>query len=283
MKASIRVASLTLGGAGQKTLAAMQAHGMRNDGTSQKRKVRETEPLVYGSLDLQTAFKSHIEGCRMNSSLKRPVMHALVQFPTSIPINEKNEKAMLQLAVKFINEHHGGDAVFAARLDRDESGRHTVDVFYAPKYIKKTKLHGEELWISNSKHGKMLCERHREEIERRHGGVFTTGPRQVGIALQAELYNFLRSKKLNLEDRHEKDHSSPDRLEPETFKVLAENKRLRHENKKLYEENTLLKMGQAMLRRMINRFKSNAEKNLSLEDPEITEDLTDQQAPKPRL
>lgn len=268
MGASIRAASLTLGGAGQKTLASMQAHGMRNDGTSRKRKVRDVEPLVYGSLDLKTAFKDHIKGCRMNSSLKRPVMHALVQFPTSIPITEKNEKVMLKLAVKFINQHHGGDAVFAARLDRDEDGRHTVDVFYAPKYVKETKQHGEELWISNSKHGKLLCERHRDEIERRHGGTFLTGPRQVGIALQAEWYNFLRSKHLEIENRKEKDHSKPDRLEPETYKILADNKGLRDQLKKLFEENKALKHSQAILRKMINKFKISSEKNVTQEETE---------------
>lgn len=266
MGASIRAASLTLGGAGQKTLAAMQLHGMRNDGTSRKRRVRDQEPLVYGSLDLQTAFKSHIEGCRMNSSLKRPVMHALVQFPTSIPINEKNEMVMLNLAVKFINQHHGGDAVFAARLDRDEDGRHTVDVFYCPKYLKKTKQHGEELWISNSKHGKELCERHRAEIERRHGGKFLTGPRQVGIALQAEFYNFLRSKNLELKDRVEKENSRPDRLEPEDYKIKAEMKNLRSQIHSLMEENKMLKIGQAALRKIINRFKSTSENNIQQEE-----------------
>lgn len=75
----------------------------------------------------------------MNAGLKRPAMHAIIQFPPQIRISEANERKMLQLAVQFINKTHGGDAVFAARLDRDEDGRHTVDVFYSPKYVKETK------------------------------------------------------------------------------------------------------------------------------------------------
>ena len=41
---------------------------------------------------------------------------------------------MLRHAVAFANGYHGGDAVFAARLDRDEEGRHTVDVFLMPRH-----------------------------------------------------------------------------------------------------------------------------------------------------
>ncbi|MEJ5143688.1 hypothetical protein, partial [Gluconobacter albidus] len=62
---------------------------------------------------------------------------------------------MLNEAVAFINASHGGRAVFRARLDRDEVGRHGVDVFYAPKYEKVTRR-GKvvEDWISLSKFGK---------------------------------------------------------------------------------------------------------------------------------
>ena len=254
MHASIRVNSLTLSGKGHKTLPGMQAHGMRLDGSSKRRKVRNVEPLVYGSLDLQTAYSDHVKGCRMNAGLKRPAMHAIIQFPPQIRISEANERKMLQLAVQFINKTHGGDAVFAARLDRDEDGRHTVDVFYSPKYVKETKK-GSEMWISTTKHGKELCERHRGEIERRHGGTFSTSPRQVGIALQAELYDFLRSKNLRLADRKEKDNSRPDRLEPEEYKTQAEIRNLRGQVKALLDENKVLKTGQKVLRNMVEKFR----------------------------
>lgn len=226
MKGSVRAASLTLSGSGDKCLGTMEKHGKRQDRTSQDRKVRDVEPLVYGSLDLRSAYDDHVDGARMNKSLKRPVMHALVQFPTQIKINTKNEQKMLDLAVKFINDSHGGDAVFAARLDRDEEGRHNVDVFYAPKYLKKTKSRGEEIWISTTKHGKELCEKHRDEIVTRHrDGEFTTGPRQVGIALQEEFHQFMARHGVNLQARQKKDLPGPDRDSPEVYKAKMEQKK----------------------------------------------------------
>lgn len=233
MKTSVRIASLTLGGSGPKSLGSMSAHGMRLDGTSRRRRVRDVDPLVHGGLDLRALYDAHVAGCRMNRGLKRPVMHALVQFPPELPITPENEQKMLRHAVAFIDQTHGGKAVFAARLDRDEAGRHSVDVFYAPKYEKRTKARGVETWVSTTKHGKELCGRHRTEIERRHGGSFSTGPRQVGIAMQAELHRYLTDVGLRLEARTEKPNSAPDRLEPEAFgayrDALAAARRLREQ------------------------------------------------------
>jgi len=219
MSVSVRIASLSLGGSGSKTLGAMEAHGKRQDSTSQHRRVRDREALVYGSLDLREAYDDHVKGCRMNKGLKRPALHALVQFPTKTKITEKNERVMLKAAVAFINETHGGDAVFSARLDRDEAGQHTVDVFYSPKYEKVTKFRGSEMWISTSKHGKEICHKHREEIERRHGGKFLTGPRQVGIAMNSEWRSFLGRYGVDLAPKKEKESSRPDRVEPEALKA----------------------------------------------------------------
>lgn len=222
MKASVRISSLTLGGSGPKTLASMESHGKRQDRTSQARRVRDRDPLVFGSLDLRDAFDGHVDGCRMNKGLKRPVMHALVQFPKQLQVNEASERMMLDAAIDFINSTHGGDAVFSARMDRDEEGQHSVDVFYSPKYEKRTKSRGAETWISTSKHGKELCHRHRAEIERRHGGRFLTGPRQVGIAMQSEFRAYLARHGIKLDAKVEKDHGRNDRVEPEIFKAKAD-------------------------------------------------------------
>lgn len=216
MKAAVRIHSLTLNGSGPKSLPLMEKHGKRLDGTSKARKVRDMSPLVYGSLNLREAYDRHVAGARMNKGLKRPVLHALVQFPREIRVTPQNEQKMLQMAINFINSSHGGRAVFAARLDRDETGRHTVDVFFAPRYQKSTKTHGNQDWISTSKHGKDLCHKHRDEIERRCGS-FNTRPRAVGMALQAEFHDYLRRMGLKLEDRTEKAILAPDRLEPEAL------------------------------------------------------------------
>lgn len=221
MKASIRVHSLSTGGSGSKTVSGMTAHGMRQDWTSKQRQVEEAKhlkPLVFGGLDIQRMFEKHTSGCSFNKANKRPVLHALLQFPTEIPATEANQKRMMKAAVKFINLTHGGDAVFAARLDRDEKNQHHVDVFYSPKYEKKTKT-GSKIWVSTTKFAKALCLKHRAEIEERHPqGKFSNGPRQQGMSLQSEFALFLKQAlKLKIEPKKRKDYLAPDRLEPEAF------------------------------------------------------------------
>lgn len=227
MKAMIRVNSLTLGGSGPKTLHSMEVHGKRADQTSKKRRVRDVAALVYNTLDLRQAYDTHMTGVRTNAGMKRPVLHAIIKFPNQLKIDASTEKKMLAAAVNFIDTTHGGHAVFAARLDRDEAGQHVVDVFYAPKYEKVTKTRkGDEVrtwWMSTTKHGKDLCEKHREEITSRNDErKFTTGPRQVGIALQSELYEYLGSKGLTLTPKTPKNDPRPDRQETEAYKATKD-------------------------------------------------------------
>jgi len=227
MKTMIRVNSLTLGGSGSKTLRSMEDHGKRNDKTSKKRRVRDVEALVYNTLNLRQAYDTHMIGVLTNTSMKRPVLHAIIKFPNELKVDASNEKKMLSTAVNFINTTHGGRAVFAARLDRDEEGQHVVDVFYAPKYEKVTKTRkGEEVrtwWMSTTKHGKDLCEKHRDEIKSRNDErKFTTGPRQVGIALQSELYDYLGKKGLTLTPKTPKNDPRPDRQETEAYKATKD-------------------------------------------------------------
>jgi len=220
MKAAIRINSLTLTGAGPQSLSVMEKHGKRQDKISKDRQVREVEPLVYGTLDLTAAYQKHVEGARISKGLKRPVLHALVQFPTELKITPELEQKMLDHAVRFIQRAHGGDAVFAARLDRDEEGQHTVDVFFAPKYVKRTKTGKEALWISTTKHGKELARKHEAEIRRRNeDGKFSTSPRSVGMALQSELIEYLTGLNLKIEPKNEKADPRPDRDEPEIYKM----------------------------------------------------------------
>ncbi|MDA5558576.1 hypothetical protein, partial [Shimia sp. MMG029] len=115
-------------------LANMERHGKREDTSGQQWRIRDAEPLVYGSLDLADARKAHMLGVKQSGC--SACIHALVQFPTGLldGANEDHQRAMLGHAVEFLNGYHGGDAVFAARLDRDEKGRHTADVFLLPRY-----------------------------------------------------------------------------------------------------------------------------------------------------
>lgn len=215
MKASVRVVSLTTEGLGKQ-----EKHGKRLDDTSQMRRINDNPPLVMGGLDLQDLYFQHIKGCKKNASLKKATQHALLQFPIDLKPTEKNQQEFLKASVEFINKTYGGNAVFAARLDRDEAGKHCVDVFFVEKYIKTTKARGEELWISNSKHGKELCERHRAEITRRCKKGFNTGPSAVGMALQSEFRDFLTSKyNFKLDAKKQKTSKKKDRLSPEAYKI----------------------------------------------------------------
>lgn len=233
MKASVRCNSLTLDGPGNKTLVAMELHGKRLDKSSLGRVIRDRLPLVYGSLDLRATYDRHMAEVKQNAGVKRPVLHFLIRFPPEILGDDPpgpyagrsvDERKMIMAgqAVDFINATHGGNAVFAARVDRDEVGETIVDIFASPIYEKVTKRKTER-WASPTKFGKDLCEKHRNEIERRNNGRFATGPRHVGISLQAEFAQFFeRVNGAPLVSRVPKDARPPDRLEIEAWKAIAE-------------------------------------------------------------
>lgn len=233
LKGAVRVNALTLGGSGSKSLPGMEDHGKRQDAISQHRAVSRRRPLVYRTLDLRTAYEHHVDGAKMNAGATKPVLHMIVQYPdmsgpgAPAPFREaKNVRArqqlMLDQAVRFANESHGGNAVFAGRVDRDEKGQWTVDLFLAPRYEKITKTgksSGE--WVSTTKFGKELAEKHQDYIRSRHTDAKgkLTGPRHVGIALQAEFREFFERENGVVLVFTEKDHHEPDRLEPEAFAV----------------------------------------------------------------
>jgi hypothetical protein len=211
----------------------MEAHGKRQDAISQHRAINRRRPLVYRTLDLRAAYEHHVDGAKMNAGATKPVLHMMVQYPdmsgpdAPAPFREaKNMRArqqlMLDQAVKFANESHGGNAVFSGHVDRDEKGQWTVDLFLAPRYEKITKTgksSGE--WISATKFGKELAEKHQDYIRSRHKDAKgkLTGPRHVGIALQAEFREFFERENGVALVFTEKDHHEPDRLEPEAFAV----------------------------------------------------------------
>lgn len=239
MKAAVRVNALTLGGSGTKSLPGMEDHGKREDDISKHRAVSRRRPLVYQTLDLRAAYEHHVDGAKMNAAATKPVLHMIVQYPdmsgpdAPAPFRAaKNvrarQKLMLDQALRFANESHGGNAVFAGRVDRDEKGQWTVDLFLAPRYEKITKTgksSGE--WVSATKFGKELAEKHQDYIRSRHKNAKgkLTGPRHVGIALQAEFREFFERENGVALTFTEKDHHEPDRLEPEAFaaaKIKAE-------------------------------------------------------------
>ena len=218
---------------GMAELAAMEKHGKRLDDSSARRVIRDTSPLVHGSLDLRDRYDAHMEGIRQNAKATKPVLHFIVRFPDDLLEGPKmgrfegskadRQKMMLAQAVAFINQTHGGSAVFAARVDRDELGESIVDVFASPRYEKRTKRTPADeagvMWASATRFGKELAEKHEDEIRRRHPEAKAgrlTAPRMVGIALQSDFAAwFQKVNGVALAPKVEKGTSAPDRLEKE--------------------------------------------------------------------
>lgn len=238
-------------------LSAMENHELRNDLAGEKRSVRKgpdgeaVPPLLYDPYGtgltkggLVKAHAEHIDGARVNKAASKIARHAFLQFPTDLDITPETEQMMLDQAVEFVNQTHGGRAVFRGRLDRDEEGRHGVDVFFAPRYAKTTKR-GTTDWISLTKFGKKLAvERfgQKPKIKRNKTGEFETvtddegNPVMVdcdskhyqGKALQDLWYEHLRDE-VGLEwvvRGKEKLGRDADRLEVEEYKLQQEREKL---------------------------------------------------------
>ena len=238
-------------------ISAMENHELRNDMSGQKRSVRKDAngvpipPLIYDPYGtgfkiggLTMAYAKHSEGAEMNKRANNIARQGIVQFPTDLEIMPETEQMMLDQAVAFVNKTHGGNAVFRARLDRDEAGRHVVDVFFAPRYAKTTKR-GTTDWISLTKFGKKLAvERFGQKPKKKKNktGEFETvtddegNPVMVdcdskhyqGKALQDLWYEHLRDEVV-LEwvvRGKEKLGRDADRLEVEEYKLQQEREKL---------------------------------------------------------
>lgn len=214
---SVRVSSLDRSG-----LLAMHRHELRLDKTGQARRIREVDPLLYDvdgdtSRSLVDAYDAHVAGAKRNKASSALASHAFIQFPTDIDLDVPGaEEKLLKSAVEFINKTHGGRAVFHARLDRDEAGRHGVDVFYAALYEKKTKQ-GSSTWVSLSKHAKDLAKLHTGKSD----------VRSIGQGLQDAFHSHLLDDFGSWVERGvSKSSAAPDRVEPEIYKLRKERERL---------------------------------------------------------
>ena len=75
-------------------------------------------------------------------------------------------------------------SIFGVRVDRDEKGDTNVDVFVAPKYMKKTK-HTEKVAISRRRDLKRLVATYSENDEKAHKWA-------IGRALQDAIFIYFR-------------------------------------------------------------------------------------------
>lgn len=231
MKAAVRCESLDMAG-----LARAEKHGKRQDWLGQQRRIRDTKPLAYGGLNLAELYAEHIEGARQNKGAKKPVLHFIIKFPPEVLTDEApgrfagldragREAMMVRQAMAFINQSHGGRAVFAARLDRDEAGETVVDVFACPLYLKPSKSERREpaLWTSATRFGEELARKHQDHIRARlkdaEAVKAITSPRAVGIALQEELAEWFEKVNGVRLTRTLKERPDKDRLEVETWRL----------------------------------------------------------------
>ena len=209
---AVRVSTLDATG-----LAAMERHGQREDASGQARRVSDDEPLVRGGLDLAARREKHVEGLKQQGKTK--AMHALVQFPSElVPNDPRRQTAMMSYAVEFINEFYGGDAVFAARLDRDEKGTHKVDVFFLPRW--------EFEYKDGRKQGRCGIGQFTKKAAKKRSGK--ENRRAQGSALQDALFEYLRDevKIAGIMPPQRKKTTVKDRLEPEVYAFQKDKKGL---------------------------------------------------------
>lgn len=257
---SFRANSLT-----QSDLKAMENHELRLDHSGARRSIRKDDqgfaipPLIYNPLranSLTQAKDMHIGEAKVNKAASKVARHAFIQFPTDLEITAQTEQLMLDQAVAFVNNTHGGQAVFWARLDRDEAGRHGVDVFFAPKYEKVTKRK-TEVWVSLTKFGKeRAVERFKQKpLEKKNPETEKFEPVKdadgnpimvdcdskyyQGRAFQDLWFEHLRDEVgLKWVQRGtQKVGRDPDRLEVEEYKLQQEEERLKAEMDAVRQQN----------------------------------------------
>lgn len=229
MKISVRCNALTL-----EKLRAQEDHGKRLDRSSQRRRIRDSAPIVGGGLDLVDRLTAHTDGTKQNKAARNVALHFIVKYPPEIlgdgapaPFQglskRDRQKEMARQASRFIQETHGGQAVFAVRVDTDEAGEVVVDVFACPKYVKTTKK-AETTWTSLTKFGKDLARKHQDEVRRRspehEGPEAITSPRAIGMSLQSEFAAFFeRVNGVKPAMKVEKNTPGSDRLEVEAWRL----------------------------------------------------------------
>lgn len=138
-------------------LTAAEKHGKRLDKTSRARAITKDPPVTTTGLDLRKLYKAHVSDAFV-PKCKTIAKHIIVQFPKEL-VDGEDAEFMLRHARKMVERIFGDQAIFADRVDRDEKGRHIVDIFVAPKHIKVTK-HTSRLAVTVSVHEEKLAEKH---------------------------------------------------------------------------------------------------------------------------
>jgi hypothetical protein len=162
-------------------LAAAEKHGKRLDATSQARAISKDPPVTTTGLDLRNLYKKHVKDVFV-PKCKTIAKHIIIQFPKDL-VDGEDPAYMLRHARAIVETIFGEGSIFADRVDRDEKGRHIVDIFVAPKYIKKTK-HTSQVAVSVSVHEEALAKKHKRKNH----------PWGRGQAMQDAIFEYFRDK-----------------------------------------------------------------------------------------
>lgn len=201
-------------------LAAAEQHGRRLDDAAKRRKVRDEPSLTWtpdgvdgDPLSLADRLADHVAGALVPKA-KAKALHMLVKLPASVPVEtEVDARAALALVVQFAQDSYGGNAVFSARMDRDERSLNSVDLFLAPRYLKVTKRKSEEA-VSLTRFGKLLAKK--RGIEDRSDSAKGSMQAQ-GSALQDELADWLTARGFEAQRGAAKDRDGDDWKTPEVM------------------------------------------------------------------
>lgn len=162
-------------------LTAAERHGKRLDVTSKARAISKDPPITSTGLDLWKLYRKHVRDAfvpKCNTVAK----HVIIQFPKDL-VDGENPQHMLHHARRIVETIFNEQSIFADRIDRDEQGRHIVDIFVAPKYIKKTKK-TSRLAVSVSVHEEALAEKHNR----------SNSSRGRGQAMQDAIFAYFRDE-----------------------------------------------------------------------------------------
>lgn len=201
-------------------LAAAEQHGRRLDAAAIRRKVRDDPSLTWtpdgvdgDPLALSDRLADHVAGALVPKA-KAKALHMLVKLPASVPVETvEDARAALALIVQFAQDSYGGNAVFSARMDRDERSLNSVDLFLAPRYLKVTKRKSEEA-VSLTRFGKLLAKK--RGIEDRSDSAKGSMQAQ-GSALQDELADWLTARGFEAQRGVAKDRDGDDWKTPEVM------------------------------------------------------------------
>ena len=177
MAGAVRIQQLKLA-----DITRAEKHGKRLDQSSKSRAIyKDAPPLTTTGLNLRERFQEHVDGVFIPKA-KAKAMHVIVQLPKDL-VDGENAGHMLKHARAFVEGVFGKESIFGDRVDRDEKGRHVVDLFVAPIYIKKTK-HTEKRAVSMSRDLKALATKYGRK----------TNVYETGRALQDALFDYLRNE-----------------------------------------------------------------------------------------